>query len=178
MGPALPGNVTAKQVGKVKGATRSTSRYTSVCLVAQTTARTTSNPEAASARDTGPVSTVRNRAVASIVDHTEPANKVFASQYTLCIATLPHFLLSCPLLVLGEFELGYLDACLHPARKLTRACPTPWLFNPVSRSRFGVTKIYPVVIRVTYRPGLFGYIACEEKLKGILRLGDIGYILR
>lgn len=83
---ALPVNAIAKQAGRVKGATRSISRCTNAYPVALTTARTISNPEAASARDTGPVSIVHNQAVASIVGHTVPANRVFASQYAFCIA--------------------------------------------------------------------------------------------
>lgn len=76
---ALPVNAIAKQAGRVKSATRSISRCTNAYPVALTTARTISNPEAASARDTGPVSIVHNQAVASIVGHTVPANRVFAS---------------------------------------------------------------------------------------------------
>lgn len=76
---ALPVNAIAKQAGRVKGATRSISRCTNAYPVALTTARTISNPEAASARDTGPVSIVHNQAVASIAGHTVPANRVFAS---------------------------------------------------------------------------------------------------
>lgn len=94
---ALLANATAKQVGKATGATRLTSRCTNVCLAARTTAPTASNPEVASAKATGPEWIAHNQAAPSIVDHTEPASRVSASQYTLNILLSSRFSVLSPL---------------------------------------------------------------------------------